>query len=247
MGEGGTNVEKVAEGLVRSLCACESIGKRTRHVSIVGKDGMYRTRQLHAVECPLNGEGEQHAAKLVIPIAENVVELQERVKRLEAKLVDGRAEPTMVPFDDHFLDPVELYYFHDRETTESVETFMTTLAEGLGAKVERYHWNEDSIPGIVERTEWVSERWRGSKERRKVEYIAQLRTRADGVAYYRAVFPTRQRALAYVNLCRTLKDILAGVHNAGKLYGSDLLHRLARQDITPSEFLERIEGKEEKA
>jgi len=246
------DVEKVAEGLVLSLCACELIGKRVRHVSVRQDNGravVYRTRMLHSVECPLNGKAEAHAKKLVIPLAERIVRLQDRVKLLEAQLAGADSpSPTQVPFEEHFTWPTEMHgYFETEGLRAEMKKLLQDVAEALGGKVDRYSWS--SIPDIPFLIESVTARkvrdiYTGKKKLETIENAANLSIRQDGMPYYRAVFPTRARAQAFVGLGRKLKGILDGVHKAGKLYGSDLLHRLARQDITPDAFLEKVEGKE---
>lgn len=197
---------------------------------------------IHLRGCPMGLATAGAIRNLMKPVAEEIVDLKLQLREAEAKVIGAkRASRTHVGFDHIFLYIPETYF--NRAEPELLESILPTLAEALGARIltgRGWETHDDfwklSKP-IVEK----SEKAVGGE-------VYETHANLTGSSYHAdrfAVFPTRQRAEAFVKVGRMFRKVLLATYESGKSRGASLLHELAADNITLKELEKSLTPKQE--
>ena len=202
----------------------------------------YRYLSKHLKGCPMGLRTPVPYSKLLRPWAMKLIDRELAIQGLEAKLVEAKkAEPHHVGFDGYYLRAADMY--HDEISADEYEALLKRLAEGMGGKVltgrgwerEDQSWRE-SKP--------IVEKHRPKGWDHDVESNAVLGWRQDGSTNTYAVFPSRERAKAFLDAGRMLHKIMLATYKAGTRRGASLLEQLAKDKMTLSAFEEQVRGRE---
>mgnify|MGYP001609344621 CR=1 FL=1 len=198
--------------------------------------GVYKAR--HLGDCPAGFKSFNEIRKLLRPIAERDVDQQIALRDAEAKAIAAnKSSPTSVGFDSHYLKAVTNYY--DELTSDSYEQVLKDLAEGLGGQV-MYGSGFEEDHDLFRMAKPIIERVEGKGEYR-TEIAAALRWSSSAGRDHFAIFPTRQRAEAFLKVGKALRKILEATYRAAKKEGANLLLRLQADDITLKELNKAVE------
>ncbi len=127
--------------------------------------------------------------------------------------------------------------YYSELKSEECEGVLKAFAEALGGKI---HWADHDMDeahrraGII--VAKVEKDWHGEEH----EVPDGLYTGPDRRSGYSATFPSKERAKAFIKIGKGVRHLISKHWEGGQVYGTALLDRLARGEITIKEFNESI-------
>ena len=231
--------EKVAGDFWKvGMCACKMFGDDSWPRGYGPED----TRK-HRKGCPRDKITQQQGMKLLQPIADHIVELEEKVLKLHEKAAgaEGPFDPVAVPVASRVL---ALGRAHQSEYPDELSGgIIQKVALGMGARfVSAYKWKSDYYDrgrGVPENEPNVRELMEPdpTSQGRKGEQTERPVVVGDhgNISYY-AIFPNEQRAKVFVELATMFRSLTLAAFNAGMDRGRSIITQLAAGEITMAQF-----------